>query len=612
MYLYFPPIPKHSPYKRCSVTVLLDRVDREAVERILEESGLEEMARERQLILAFPDPGPGGWDYERDPEVIGQLQGAMTTEREIEPVQTYFGIPTPESMLSSWHLMNDTRYLIGIGEKGAAMALTMAACCPANVAAVMTMGGSLPEAALKKAVYSPVPVWLCGADAQTVSYFISAGGARKVSEKRWACPVQPLQCVELHPEAELTSAFLNRVWDEFFRKVRRTNTGRCGNVVHRTDIGEYGGEYFIENTQLGDQENMPHTWLTFVPQCVRDLPEGEKAPLMIFYHGGSDNPTEAAEMARFHEIGEKEGFITVYPWGSNRCSWNIFMNEDEPDDVAFSEALIRYMIAQYPVDPSRVYLSGFSNGSSQAMVTAMVHPELIAAICPIDGNWPGERIGPSEVDYEQIRPMALARQIRKTRRSHGFHFYLFFRDIQGAFLTEILTVLQIVISHQTISQIAKQEVGGAVHTQRLEEQFFDHQSCRLIFQYFQHTGGQFAGKSVEETGTGFKGKGYRSHGADLFPKRVGTLFPQRLHGFIHSDGSRVPGMYVAKEHIVGQPTGHIHDVLDGDGVIGGNDVHVSIRSMHHFSRVTVFREIFVQRIRHQKASPLIKHHQRGI
>lgn len=84
------------------------------------------------------------------------------------------------------------------------------------------------------------------------------------------------------------------------------------------------------------------------------------------------------------------------------------MNDNEPDDVAYSAALIKYMVANYPVDPSRIYLSGFSNGSSQAMVTAMVYPELIAAICPIDGNWPGERVGPSEVDYADIRPMALA------------------------------------------------------------------------------------------------------------------------------------------------------------------------------------------------------------
>lgn len=413
MYLYFPPIQKHSPYKRCSVTVLMDQVDAVTVERVLEEGGLKKMAEERQLILAFPDPGPEGWDYEKDMAVIGQLQGAMTMEREFEPTQTYFGIPTLEAMLEAWHLMNDTRYLIGVGEKGAAMALTMAACSPANVAAVMALGGSLPEESRRKAAFSPVPVWLCGADHDTVSYFIEANAACKISENSWANATQPLQCVEIHPEAAMRPEFLNQVWEELFRKVRRTNTGRCGNVAHRSDIGQYGGEYFIEDTRLGDQNGMPHTWLTFVPERVREMPAGGKVPLMIFYHGGSDNPTEAAEMARFHEIGEKEGFITVYPWGSNRCSWNIFMNEDEPDDVAFSEALIKYMIGNYPVDPSRVYLSGFSNGSSQAMVTAMMHPELVAAICPIDGNWPGERDCPSDVDYDKIRPMAQARRIQE-------------------------------------------------------------------------------------------------------------------------------------------------------------------------------------------------------
>ena len=50
-----------------------------------------------------------------------------------------------------------------------------------------------------------------------------------------------------------------------------------------------------------------------MPDSVKSMPEGTKVPLMLFFHGGSDNPEEAAEMAGFHEIGEREGFITVYP-----------------------------------------------------------------------------------------------------------------------------------------------------------------------------------------------------------------------------------------------------------------------------------------------------------
>ena len=130
MYLYFPPIPKHSPYKRCSITVLLDEADEEKIEGILKKSGLDKLAQEKQLVLSFPEPGTDGWDYDNDLDIIDQMQGAMTLEREFEPVQTYFGIPTWETMMDSWHLMNDTRYLIGIGRKGAAMALSMAACKP--------------------------------------------------------------------------------------------------------------------------------------------------------------------------------------------------------------------------------------------------------------------------------------------------------------------------------------------------------------------------------------------------------------------------------------------------------------------------------------------------
>ena len=70
MYLYFPPIPKHSPYKRCSVTVLLDEADEEKIKGILKKSGLDKLAQEKQLVLSFPEPGTDGWDYDKDLDII--------------------------------------------------------------------------------------------------------------------------------------------------------------------------------------------------------------------------------------------------------------------------------------------------------------------------------------------------------------------------------------------------------------------------------------------------------------------------------------------------------------------------------------------------------------
>jgi pimeloyl-ACP methyl ester carboxylesterase len=88
------------------------------------------------------------------------------------------------------------------------------------------------------------------------------------------------------------------------------------------------------------------------------------------------------------------------------------MRDDAPDDMAFSKALIDYMIENYPVDPGRVYLSGFSNGAAQAQAMALVHPECVAAICHIDSNWPGMRDGPSEVDWHNVRPFAVGMALK--------------------------------------------------------------------------------------------------------------------------------------------------------------------------------------------------------
>ncbi len=113
-------------------------------------------------------------------------------------------------------------------------------------------------------------------------------------------------------------------------------------------------------------------WL--LPESVKAVAEkGEKVPMVVFYHGGSDNPSEGAEMSRFHELGRKEKFITVYPWGSNTANWNINYegtpSADSCADEKFGVLLIDYMLANYPVDPERVYLSGFSNGAAKMATT---------------------------------------------------------------------------------------------------------------------------------------------------------------------------------------------------------------------------------------------------
>jgi len=414
MFLFYPKGPCRTAFKRCSITILRDEDDEASVLRLLE-NGLARLALDYDIILSFPNPKNGRWDYDftvntNDLALFPVFQEAAAHEENRPALRHANGIPTYWEMMNAWHPMHDTRYVMGFGS-GASMACTLAACSPKHIAAVCSIGGQLCAQALQKAVYAPMPVWLIGSDGETAAYFIKANQAVKTGEgehyRRFHNLVNPLQSVvEFQDQYTVQTPDIQAVWKELFSRVRRPDTGKNGDCDPRMDFQTAGFETYLDDSRLDEVKKTPHTWFTHVPPSV--LHEGKKVPLLIFMHGGSDNPAESAEISKFHELGEQEGFITVYPWATNKAQWNNNLDKDEADDVSFIVALIRYMRASYPVDPERVYLSGFSNGAAQAQVVGMLHPELIAALCPIDTSWPGDTDRFEPNCYADILPMNLA------------------------------------------------------------------------------------------------------------------------------------------------------------------------------------------------------------
>ena len=420
LYLYYPGEEKRTPFKRCSLTVLMDHVTRESVESVLRDWGLQALADAKELVLSFPVPTQSGWNAVLDPALPDDVaaftafQDGMTKPDDEPLPVNEMGIPTMEAMLNTWHPMNDTKYVLGIGG-GADMSLTLAAVHPENIAAVLAVSGKLCPQAFDKAVYAPMPLWLSNSDADTAAYFCRANCAALVSDtpesRVYENAQNPLQRVTVLQSARsVDPQLLTDAWNDLFRPVRRTNTGTHGDIEPRMADPQTFMECHVEETVLAD--GCPHTWFLHVPESVKRNP-AQKAPLVMFFHGGSDNPAEAAEMTKFHELGEAEGFITCYPWGTNRCGWNSGMLPELEDDVLFSVQLIEYLTENYPVDAGRVYLSGFSNGAAQAMSVAMRYPEKIAAICPIDSNWPGKRGGYAEIEYAAIIPFTTGLEQKK-------------------------------------------------------------------------------------------------------------------------------------------------------------------------------------------------------
>lgn len=119
----------------------------------------------------------------------------------------------------------------------------------------------------------------------------------------------------------------------------------------------------------------------------------DRVPLVLVLHGGGGNAANAERMTGFTDKARREGFIVVYPEGTGRfngrlLTWNAghccgYAMNRRVDDVAFIDALLDRLIADYPVDPKRIYATGMSNGG---MMTHRLGRELsgrFAAIAPV-------------------------------------------------------------------------------------------------------------------------------------------------------------------------------------------------------------------------------------
>ena len=133
---------------------------------------------------------------------------------------------------------------------------------------------------------------------------------------------------------------------------------------------------------------------TFLVHCPKNLAATNPA-LVIALHGGGINGKTMERFSGLSGTSERYGFVAVYPNGSGRLkrflTWNAgsccsYAEKHAIDDVAFIRQLIAYMIRQYHVDPSRVYVTGISNGAMMAYRLAAEIPGLIAAIAPVAGT----------------------------------------------------------------------------------------------------------------------------------------------------------------------------------------------------------------------------------
>ena len=139
-------------------------------------------------------------------------------------------------------------------------------------------------------------------------------------------------------------------------------------------------------------------------EALIDAPaERERSlPLVIMFHGAG----ATAELARVNtgwgEAARRRGFIAAFPEGirrdpssppafrQNPQAWNDGSGRGHThrhvDDVGFAEKLIDEVGERWPVDPARVYATGFSNGAALVFRIATELSGRVAAVAPVAGH----------------------------------------------------------------------------------------------------------------------------------------------------------------------------------------------------------------------------------
>jgi len=389
IYAYYPDGPRRTAHELTFITLLREVGGEESARAVLAGEKIKELAEYHRFVICMPDPLEHGWNTELDPKLPDDMADVIRITHE------FMRPSRPMEHNSAFHPMHYARYYMGVGE-GATMANTIAAIDTRDIAGVATVGGRLTKAASLKSLLNVTPALILNGDPVAEKFYVASCHAALESDtgnvRTYRCAYNPAQYVIAKDGdySELTEEVFIMAWEELFSKVRRPNTSEYGDIYPRHARGVIDFEEHIDDTCLGDNGGIPHTWFTYVPTSVKANPD-KKVPLVIFGHGGSDNPAEAANMSCLYEVAEENGFVVAFPWSSNLYSWNFNMSPDQLDDVAYITALIEYTKSTWPIDETRVYASGFSMGSAMMQTYSLVHPEIIAAMFPNNSRWCQER-----------------------------------------------------------------------------------------------------------------------------------------------------------------------------------------------------------------------------
>ena len=286
-------------------------------------------------------------------------------------------------------------------------------------------------------VAAQVPVYLANASEDVIAKYESAN-ATDASDitKETACyynQALPLQKVVVAKEEKTPAEYIHDAYYDLFIKAMRipvTDRGlytagtpyqgysfdqapyslsdRNAVIDGVTEDGihvEWHQEDRFADTTMEDGEYL-ETWVEFLPEEVLNhtAPAGS-IPLILAIHGTSDDPYQFVDEVGLLDVAGKERIAMVAP----EHQYIGTIPTLEPtfgwlDDILpeVLPRLVTYMLETYPeLDPSRVYVTGYSGGAGAAIRAIGGDASLFAAAVPMSDGTPWGACMPREEDWAQ-------------------------------------------------------------------------------------------------------------------------------------------------------------------------------------------------------------------
>jgi polyhydroxybutyrate depolymerase len=127
-------------------------------------------------------------------------------------------------------------------------------------------------------------------------------------------------------------------------------------------------------------------------------------------HGGFGTAEQAERAYGWDELAQREHFLVAYPNGVDRA-WSVGggccgnPGRDGVDDVAFITAMVTQLKGLIPVDATRIYATGMSNGGMMSYRLAC-DTKVFAAVAPVAGTLLGECPSPAPISLLHIHGLA--------------------------------------------------------------------------------------------------------------------------------------------------------------------------------------------------------------